>query len=423
MALEGTLKDFALPDIFQLIGLQKKTGMLLLNDKDDEVTIAFKDGELVSAESRKRRLEERLGTRLVKSGLITEGQLHDALEKQKQTLQRLGVILTGEQLVRKEDLKRALEIQMTQVVYRVFRWEDAYYRFDQDAAIDYDRENVVPMPAEGLLMEGMRILDEWPIVEKVVRSTQAVYEKVPVSLPIEVEREEIESDDDDFDFDLGSAAPKPDVKPHEAIKLSAQEGAVYKWIDGQRTVEDLMYAARLSDFDTSKAIYDLVNRDLIREQQAKGARSSATQSISIGSAEASPVLVYALLLVVLGLAGVGAFFFEKNPLNTTPLGLMRDDLARQHEAAIASRLDHVTLALEAYRLASPDQLYPVDLDELVDLGYLRDEDVQNPWGVHFDYSRLEGGQSFRLQAVDEENQELPDLERTGGEAEAPATGF
>src|SRR6185436_14122337 len=150
MALEGTLKDFALPDIFQLIGLQKKTGMLVLNDKDDEVTIAFKDGELVSAESRKRRLEERLGTRLVKSGLITEGQLHDALEKQKQTLQRLGVILATEQLVKKEDLKRALEIQMTQVVYRVFRWEDAYYRFDQDAAIDYDRENVVPMPAEGL---------------------------------------------------------------------------------------------------------------------------------------------------------------------------------------------------------------------------------------------------------------------------------
>ena len=30
MALEGTLKDFALPDIFQLIGLQKKTGMLYL---------------------------------------------------------------------------------------------------------------------------------------------------------------------------------------------------------------------------------------------------------------------------------------------------------------------------------------------------------------------------------------------------------
>ena len=38
MALEGTLKDFALPDIFQLIGLQKKTGVLYLRDERDEVT-------------------------------------------------------------------------------------------------------------------------------------------------------------------------------------------------------------------------------------------------------------------------------------------------------------------------------------------------------------------------------------------------
>src|SRR5690349_16588766 len=103
MALEGTLKDFALPDIFQLIGLQKKTGVLILNNDTDEVTIAFKDGMLVSADSKKKRLEERLGTRLVRSGLITEGQLHDVLEKQKQTLQRIGVVLVEDALVKKDE--------------------------------------------------------------------------------------------------------------------------------------------------------------------------------------------------------------------------------------------------------------------------------------------------------------------------------
>ena len=34
MALEGTLKDFSLADIFQLIGLQRKTGVLTLRGKD-----------------------------------------------------------------------------------------------------------------------------------------------------------------------------------------------------------------------------------------------------------------------------------------------------------------------------------------------------------------------------------------------------
>ena len=40
MALEGTIKDFGLPDIFQLIGLQRKTGLLTLtNEKDEESVI------------------------------------------------------------------------------------------------------------------------------------------------------------------------------------------------------------------------------------------------------------------------------------------------------------------------------------------------------------------------------------------------
>ena len=33
MALEGTIKDFGLPDIFQLIGLQRKTGILTLKNE------------------------------------------------------------------------------------------------------------------------------------------------------------------------------------------------------------------------------------------------------------------------------------------------------------------------------------------------------------------------------------------------------
>ena len=33
MALEGTLKDFSLADIFQLIGLQRKTGILTLQSE------------------------------------------------------------------------------------------------------------------------------------------------------------------------------------------------------------------------------------------------------------------------------------------------------------------------------------------------------------------------------------------------------
>ena len=53
MALQGTIRDFGLPDIFQLIGLQRKTGILnLTNDKDKEsVTVTFEGGMVVMADS------------------------------------------------------------------------------------------------------------------------------------------------------------------------------------------------------------------------------------------------------------------------------------------------------------------------------------------------------------------------------------
>ena len=46
MSLRGTLGDFGLPDIFQLVGHQQKTGVLLLKDREVEVRIYFVDGTI-----------------------------------------------------------------------------------------------------------------------------------------------------------------------------------------------------------------------------------------------------------------------------------------------------------------------------------------------------------------------------------------
>src|SRR5262249_1533399 len=93
VALNGTLRDFGLADIFQLIGIQRKTGVLSLRSSDKTVTVSFLSGGVVSAESSERGLEDRLGSVLVKSGKVTERQLGDALKAQKASLQRLGKVL------------------------------------------------------------------------------------------------------------------------------------------------------------------------------------------------------------------------------------------------------------------------------------------------------------------------------------------
>src|ERR1019366_2726940 len=117
MALEGTLRDFSLADILQLISLQHKTGLLTVRGPADTVTLGFLDGMLVSAES----TAQRLGTVLVKARRLTAEGLARALEMQAQTLQRLGFILLKNGFCSAQDLRDGLDIQIKRIAYGLFR--------------------------------------------------------------------------------------------------------------------------------------------------------------------------------------------------------------------------------------------------------------------------------------------------------------
>ena len=83
-----------------------------------------------------------------------------------ETLERLGRILLERTVISKEELRKAAEQQILQIIYRVFRWQDGDYHFSQETSIDYDAEYVTPISAESILMEGARMLDEWPMIER-----------------------------------------------------------------------------------------------------------------------------------------------------------------------------------------------------------------------------------------------------------------
>ena len=179
MALEGTIKDFGLPDIFQLIGLQRKTGLLTLKNEKEEVTVTFENGMVVMADSAAKRLEDRLGNVLVKQGKLSKERLDEALQTQKATLQRLGPRAHHRATTSPpKDLKDALQVQVSQIVFKVFRWRDGEYHFAPTDTVDYDRENFTPMSADFILMEGIRMVDEWPIIEKKIPSMDIVFRPV-----------------------------------------------------------------------------------------------------------------------------------------------------------------------------------------------------------------------------------------------------
>src|SRR5437867_183253 len=289
MALKGTLKDFSLADIFQLIGIQKKTGVLTLKSDKEVVTVSFVEGNVVSADALHRRLEDRIGTVLVKSGRISEGQLQEALRIQKNTLKRMGNILVDNKYIDPEGLRDALQIQISQMIYRLFRWRDGEYDFTQEERVDYDKEYVVPMSAESILMEGARILDEWPMIEKAIKSFTTVFRHANVEIGASIK---------------GGAGAKED-EAARAVTLSDEERKVYQLVDGKRAVQEISERCSLSEFDTCRILYELIGRQLLEEVKTPGPKAAAAAPAPIVAAPRAgtgPILAvgYFVLVVAAG---------------------------------------------------------------------------------------------------------------------------
>lgn len=383
MALEGTLKDFSLADIFQLIGLQRKTGVLTLTGKDDNVTVTFLDGKVVGADSGSHRLETRLGHVLMKSGMLSQDQLARALEIQKETLQRLGFILTHYQIISNDSLKQALQLQILQIVYRLFRWKDGEYHFSQETTIEYDRDNVQPISAESILMEGARMIDEWPIIEKRIRSPEQVFRKKGSGHEIVVVGGE---DVDEVDFEpAGPPSKKRKVAGGDKIRISEEEKQIYDLLDGKRMVSDIIEMSRLSEFDTSKALYELLTRDLIEE--VRGAEVVAETSAPVDElavAETPVPLPLVLLLAAIAIASIVTSF--KNPLNSlSPIATKTPRASAPVEALKAismERIQNLGEAIEKYNLVNGR--LPVRLQDLAPI-YISPALLSDPWGNAYKY--------------------------------------
>jgi hypothetical protein len=378
MALEGTLKDFSLADIFQLIGLQRKTGVLTLRGKDDTVTVTFLDGKVVAADSLNKRLENRLGTVLVKSGTMTPEQLNRALEIQRETLQRLGFILVHYGIISQEALRSALQLQIMQIVYRLFRWKDGEYHFSQETTIEYDRDNVVPISAESVLMEGARMIDEWPIIEKRIRSYDMIFRRKATTQEIVV----VSADEaDHVDFDETKMRKKSAAS--DKIRISEEEKSIYDLVDGKRNVGDIVEVSRLAEFDTVKSLYELLTRDLIEEVRHQAAPVVARPVVDeLAPSEVPPVPFPLVALVsLLAIASLATSF--KNPANRIG-SLLRptSSITETRKAISLQRIESIGTAVEAYNQANgrlPDKI--ADLaPHFISRPLLRD-----PWGNEYKF--------------------------------------
>lgn len=405
MALEGTLHDFALPDILQLISLQKKTGLLTLRGPEDTVLLGFDSGALVSAESQARRLDTRLGTLLVKTRSLAPESLAKALEIQGQTLQRLGFILLKNGFCDADQLRAGLDAQVKKIAYGLFRWTDGDYVFDQQDRIDYDHEYFRPIQVESLLMEGARMVDEWPIIQKVVRSPELVYQRVAVGQRVEP-AEGADDVEEIGDATLSKARERRDG----SIRISKAEWSVYELVDGRRTISDIVDRTFLSDFEGAKAFYDLLSRGLIEESRRTGVvDETGSISIEIPSVRRRlPVGAIVLGLVLLAALLASLRLQPRNPANTFTVPRQRMAAVEGFQKSVSlTRLRRLSEAIDAYYLTQGR--FPESPAAIANSGLLPPRDLNDPWGRPYRYILQNDTGKYYLAGFDAEGKTDTDL--------------
>lgn len=383
MALKGTLKDFGIADILQLIGQQQKTGVLTLKQRSDTVDVSFKDGNIVRAETTSRNRKELIGSMLVAAELLTEAQLEFALETQKRTLQRLGDVLVSQGVITEQKFKSMVQLQTSETLFKLFAWKAGTYEFEVK---EFEQETpLTPLRAESVLMEGFRRVDEWPVVRKRITSLQMTFEKIKDLPPPELEK-------DDFDaaLDDAFAEEKKSVNKGEFQSVGENERKCFHLIAPGRTVQRIIELSTLGEFETAKALCNLINLEY-----AKGIPPAGKGGDDFESTEsrAGVLLGWAGRIgVTMLVVGVLLFIGLRTDFGSMSLGRSNattfTDPAAQRFAS-RQQMSRVASAIDVYKLEKG--VLPLALGELVDANLLTTDDLHYPWRDPYFYRRSEDG--------------------------------
>ncbi len=396
MALTGTLEDFGIAEILQLIGQQAKTGVLHLHGRGEEIHIAIADGCVVRAETAGRKARERLGNMLVRAELIGPVDLERALDLQKRTLRRLGDVLVEEGLLTKVALKEMTALQTTETVYRLFHWKSGTYEFEP-GEVEWDRETVTPLRAESVLMEGFRQVDEWPTIRRRITSTAMTFERLRALEPGSPPGERSEGGDVDAAFEALDAGPVD--RKGEFASFGPNERRVHALAEPGRTVESIVDLSRLGEFETCKALLSLVNLGHLRPvppARRKGAVGSYGGDGLGARIRRGAVRIVATVALAAALAGIAAWVDERG-LGAQGGDEGVGDNAAQRFLARAQRA-RLRSALEVHRVEHGE--YPASLGALVDEGLATPRDLRHPWSTEWYYRRTDEGRFVLLPPVE-----------------------
>ncbi len=401
MALEGDLRLFQLPDMLQVVSLQKKTGILTVQGEQDIIAISFLGGAVVAADALNQSVEDGLGHVLAAERWVTPDQFAAVVAEHQAGGERLVDLLLARGLLDRARLLAALRKQTYRLLLLALRWREGEFKFYAGEEVSYE-EGFEPIAVEELLGSAAEDLArEWlPGAGAAPRATDR-FERLPSTDTLRV---------------IGRDGDTPADGPGE-VWISADDARVLMATEGRATLGEVAAELGLAPPLALFAYLRLARSGLVRLRAAPDQPAPAPPAptaappaagpaelldqVELASAEelaraeaGEAVQLRRIAAIVAGtLAALLLFAAVRFPLGLSlPYPWQagaRDQAARLHRAAAARGIER---AARAHYLV--EGRYPEGIGDLVRLGLLaappRDP-AGRLWEIHA------AGVSYRLQ--------------------------
>ncbi|HUG16378.1 MAG TPA: DUF4388 domain-containing protein [Thermomicrobiales bacterium] len=223
--LQGRLGAFSISDIFQMFTYTEKTGTLSMMQGWNTRTITFERGRIsyVAAGSRLPSVIELL----IRNGRVSR----EEIDKQARGMTDSAIVqeLVSDQRISSGDLQRCQEQLLETSIYTLFLWRNCYFAFKAGEVVK-EGGVAVSVDSTHLIIEGTRRVDEWIEISPVVPSVFMIFRR---------------------------KARQPAARPSRAL------AEVFSRVDGRQDVVGIARATKGTQFDTARALYELVRAGYI----------------------------------------------------------------------------------------------------------------------------------------------------------------
>jgi len=163
MLLQGSIRRFNLASVLQFLAQHRATGVLEVRDFEEYGFIYLVDGRVEGISL--PITDEKLGTRLVKAGCLTEQQLTEALledsalSHDERKLKPLGQRLIEKGYTTEEQIREIMARQTMDQVFELAHWQNGVFLYDEPEHMPRFQV-AIQGDVQELLLDAYRRIDE-----------------------------------------------------------------------------------------------------------------------------------------------------------------------------------------------------------------------------------------------------------------------